>query len=256
VIWWDGALEELPSGCIDLAYTVRASDYRGEREVEIVWIDARPSLLAPVAEIAPSRVPIEVVDFRQEAVPRRKLEELRLGGELAVWREGQAAAEILGGDRYSLPAADGLAIWTTPSGPAELRAALAEVAPVRIYLFGVDPGLDRPELLTRRLVGLVKHTLSEHGGRTTLSSLAAATAQREDTVRAGLEWLAARGDIWLAPGGGKEILLAALQGAGREQPSEAEIARTRARLEALLAETKAYRAFFRTADPDVLVGRT
>jgi hypothetical protein len=166
-----------------------------------------------------------------------------------------AAADIRGHDRTTLPRADALAIWTAPPGPAELRAALERVIPVRVCLFGVDPDLDRPEPFTRRLVGLVKYALSAHGGRTTLSSLAAATAQREITVLAALEWLAARGDIRMQREGDNLVLLKGPRRTGQEQPFEAEIARIRGRLEALLAESAAYRAFFRSADPDALVGR-
>jgi single-stranded-DNA-specific exonuclease len=256
VIWWEGGREELPAGRIDLAYTVRASDYRGEREVEIAWIDARPSLAAAPAEIAPARAPIEVADFRQEPHPRRILEELRLAGEPAVWREGPAAAEIPGADRYALPAADALAIWTAPPGPAELHAALARVAPVRVYLFGLDPGLDGPEVLIQRLAGLVKHALSARGGRATLTSLAAATAQREATVLAALEWLTTRGDIRVESDGKDALLMEDLRATGREPLSEPDIVHVRARLEALLAETAAYRAFFRSADAGALVSRT
>jgi single-stranded-DNA-specific exonuclease len=255
VIWWDGAREEAPTGRIDLAYAVRASDYRGAREVEIVWIDARPSAPGSPGEIAPARAAIEITDYRMERAPLQILERLRHGGDLAVWREGMAAADIRGHDRTTLPRADALAIWTAPPGPAELRAALERVIPVRVCLFGVDPDLDRPEPFTRRLVGLVKYALSAHGGRTTLSSLAAATAQREITVFAALEWLAARGDIRMQREGDNLVFLKGPRRTGQEQPFEAEIARIRARLEALLAETAAYRAFFRSADPDALVGR-
>jgi single-stranded-DNA-specific exonuclease len=253
VIWWEGGREELPAGRIDLAYTVRASDYRGEPEVELAWIDARPSLVAAPAEITPIRAPIEVVDFRQETYPRRVLEELRIGAEPAVWREGLAAAEIPGADRYSLPAAGALAIWTAPPGPAELRAALTRVAPVRVYLFGLDPGLDRPEMLIQRMAGLVKHALSARGGRATLTLLAAATAQREATVLAALEWLTMRGHIRVESDGKDALLVEGVRAAKREPLSEPDIARVRARLQALLAETAAYRAFFRSADPDGLV---
>jgi single-stranded-DNA-specific exonuclease len=253
VIWWEGAREELPAGRVDLAYSVRASDYRGEREVEIVWIEARPSVLGILAEIAPRRAPIEVRDHRREASPLALLVELRRTGEPAVWREGPAAAEIAGHDRSTLPTADALAVWTAPPGPAELRAVLARVAPTRVYLFGLDPGLDRPESFMRRLAGLARHALSVHGGRTNLLSLAAATAQREATVLVGLEWLAARGDIRIRSGGGAELLLSGIPGAGREPLPEAEIARIRARLDALLEETSAYRAFFRSADADALL---
>src|SRR5690606_37687073 len=41
-IWWNGASEDLPQGRFDLAYVARASDYRGQREVQIEWQDARP----------------------------------------------------------------------------------------------------------------------------------------------------------------------------------------------------------------------
>jgi single-stranded-DNA-specific exonuclease len=250
VIWWDGAREEAPAGRFDLAYAVRASDYRGKREVEIAWIDARPSLAATPAEIAAPRAPIEVHDHRREPRPLAILEELRRGGCVAVWREGLSAPEISGHDRTTLPAAEALAIWTAPPGPAELRAALERVVPVRVHLFGVDPGLDRPDLLTQRLAGLVKHALYAHSGRTTLSALAAATAQREATALAGLEWLAARGSIRLEREGGDLLLFEGPGRATQERPAEAEIARIRSRLEALLAETAAYRSFFRSAHPD------
>jgi hypothetical protein len=135
----------------------------------------------------------------------------------------------------------------------ELRAALARAIPARVYLFGLDPGLDRPDALVHRLAGLVKHALSAHGGRTTLASLAAATAQREATVLAALEWLVARGDMRMESSGGDALLLEGSLPAKRAPLAEPEVARVRARLEALLAETAAYRAFFRNADAGTLV---
>ena len=124
---------------------------------------------------------------------REVLAELLAQGEVTVWREGEAAGDLPGDDRRTLPRAPALVIWTAPPGPAELRAALAEVKPARVYLFGVDPGVDRPDAFLRRLAGLVKHALKANGGRAPLAALAAATAQREATVRLGLAWLAAAG---------------------------------------------------------------
>jgi single-stranded-DNA-specific exonuclease len=257
VIWWDGAREEPPADRIDLAYTVRASDYRGERQVEIAWVDAWPCAVARLQEVAPATRPasMEIIDHRKEAVPLEILERLRQSGDLAVWREGVAAAEIPGHDRYALPAADALAIWTAPPGPAELRAVLERVAPARVYLLGLDPGLDRPDLFIRRLAGLVRHALSAHEGRATLASLAAATAQREAAVSAGLAWLAARGDIRVEREKDGSLLLEGGQPSARDAPQEAETRRAWARVEALLAETAAYRAFFRSAEPGALLGQ-
>ena len=131
-----------------------------------------------------------------------------------------------------------LAIWTAPPGPAELRAALERVKPQTVYLFGVDPGYGSPSAFLGRLAGLVKHALSARDGGARISELAAATAAREATVRAGLTWLAARGSIDLTFGDGDEVRLSSGDGAVRP-----DLAQATSRLEALLAETAAYRAY-------------
>jgi hypothetical protein len=113
-----------------------------------------------------------------------------------------------------------LAIWTAPPSHDVLQVALEEVAPETVYLFLVDPGIDSLDAFLRRLAGLVKPALGDTGsaaGTTSVSELAAATAQREATVRAGLAWLEARGvlivhnddgeegdQLHLAPGDGQE----------------------------------------------------
>jgi hypothetical protein len=239
-----------------LIYTVRASDYRGARDVEIALIDARPSAHGFAEHVAPPRAAIEVRDYRKETRPHAILEELRRTGELAVWREGPTAADIPGHDRTTLPPADALAIWTAPPGPAELRAALERVSPIRVHIFGLDPDLDRPEPFMRRLAGQVRYALGALGARKTLSSLAATTAQREVTVLAGLEWLAARGDIRFEPDAEGLVLSEGPGRAGQEPLREAEAARAMARVEAYLAETAAYRAFFRSTAPNDLLRRS
>ncbi|MCK4471434.1 MAG: single-stranded-DNA-specific exonuclease RecJ, partial [Anaerolineae bacterium] len=47
VIWWQGAGWPLPQGRFDLAYVVRASDYRGQRDVQVEWVDARVKAQGP-----------------------------------------------------------------------------------------------------------------------------------------------------------------------------------------------------------------
>jgi hypothetical protein len=112
-----------------------------------------------------------------------------------------------------------------------------------VYLFGVEPGHSSPEAFLRRLAGLVKHALSGRPGGAHLAALAAATAAREATVRAGLAWLVARGLVSAAPSDDGFVRLTA--GDGGVHPDLAQAAQ---RLEALLAETAAYRAYFGAAD--------
>ena len=140
---------------------------------------ARACVEAEVEVKAKVKDEVEVEDYRRVEQPREALAELVERGEVAIWREGEGAGDIPGHDRWSLPRAATLVIWTAPPGPAELRATLAQVEPARICLFGRDPGADTPDAFIRRLTGLVKHALNVRGGRAPIGPLAAATAHRE-----------------------------------------------------------------------------
>jgi len=247
VIWWQGAGWPLPEGRFDLAYVVRASDYRGLRDVQVEWVDAR-AIEEPGVTLRPERPAIEVVDYRQEPNPRKLLERLRAEEDVQVWSEAEAKAEVGGQDRYELSPSDTLVVWTTPSGPAELRAALEKVSPTTVYLFGIDPGLGYPEAFLKRLAGVTRHALSSNEGRVSISTLAAATAHREATVQAGIAWLVARGHLVVLEENGDELHLAA-----GSQAVSANLPTATARLRALLEETAAYRAHFARADKETLL---
>ncbi len=244
VIWWRGTEWSLPEGRFDLAYRVRASDYRGQPELQVEWVDARPVEL-PLVELARERAAIQVVDYRAELRPRLLLEHLRSGDGVQVWSEAEARKEVDGADRYELRPSKALAIWTVPPGPAELRAALKSVAPETVYLFGVDPGLDEPQRFLERLAGLVKRALRAHEGRVTIPDLAAGTAQREAAVRLGLDWLVESGHITIVDEEAGELLLASGSGAAGQDVKGAT-----ARLRTLLEEAAAYRLHFSRAPAD------
>lgn len=246
VVWWQGAGEPLPEGRFDLAYTVRASDYRGQRSVQVEWVDARlTEALLPALRLP--RTP-HVVDHRQDPNPRVVLEALRAQEGVCVWSEADARAEIGGCNRSELSPARALVVWTTPPGPAEWRAALERVAPEWVYLFAADPGLDQLDRFLERLAGLVKYALNVYGGRTHVSALATSLAHREATVRVGLAWLAAHGDIVLKDDGVGELhMTLGVKEVGDDLDRQTEV------LRALLEETAAYRAYFRRADGQTLV---
>lgn len=245
-IWWQGAGWPLPEGRFDLAYIIRASDFRGRRELQMEWVDSR-LVEPPAVALAPELPAVEVVDYRRAPNGRTILEQLRKQGDLQVWSEAQARKEVRGQDRRELGPSEALAIWTSPPGQHELRAAMDRVKPEKIYLFGVDPGLDQPEAFLARLAGLVKHVLRTNQDRVKFSLLAAATAQRESTVRVGVAWLAARGQIVIVAQDAEKLQLSA----GDLQMS-ADAREIATQLKALLDETAAFRAHFRRAPPESL----
>lgn len=265
VIWWNGAGEALPSGRFDLAYRAGTSAFQGQREIRVTWVKAQGYPSETPTEVKVESPSFEVRDYRGVSNPIAELAKLLPAGQSAVWREGAHSATLEGYDRYNLPAASTLVIWTAPPGPVQLRDALARTSPSTVCLFAMNPDLDRPEVFLARLAGLVKGSLNasaraarpEQAGEaqgparlTTLSitGLAAATAQRESTVRLGLQWLAARGDVTIILERGHEIELA--PGGGRAVGVISALTR---RLEAVLAETAAYRAYATSAEANSVV---
>jgi single-stranded-DNA-specific exonuclease len=244
-LWWHGAGSPLPEGRFDLAYSVRTRDYRGEQEIQVEWIDARPREGVATLRVQPPQ--IEVVDYRRESDPRGMLRDLRARAEVQVWAEGEARTNVSGQDRNQIGPAQALAIWTTPPGTNEVLDVLERVSPETVYLFGIDPGLDDAETFLRRLAGLVKRALNSDQPVVQISTLAAATAQRESSVWAGLAWLEDRGDIAVLDGENGQVHLARGDQSDRDDVSQAAV-----QIQEMLKETAAYRTHFSRADKDSL----
>jgi hypothetical protein len=129
-----------------------------------------------------------------------------------------------------------------------MQAVLEQVSPQRVYLFGVPGPGGESGRFVQNLAGLVKHTLRRKKGLAELGQLAAASAQRAESVRAGLHLLAARGDVQIVEEGDTSMRLAPGDGRPREELDEAQ-----ARLGALLQETAAYRTYFVRAPSERLI---
>lgn len=245
VIWWQGAGWPLPDERFDLAYSARASTWRGQRRVQVEWIDARPVPGAAIV-IQPARP--AVVDLRSAAQPAAALAALRDQPDVQVWCEGEARYTLGGQDRSELAPGETLVIWTIPPGRSELQAVLNQVKPSKVILFAADPGTDQLDAFVQRLAGLVKRSLRSDQGLVSLPRLATATAQRMAVARQGLRWLAGRGHVRIEAEAGDTIWLAA--GDGTSSPEWPAVT---AQLRELLAETAAFRRYFSQADADALL---
>jgi single-stranded-DNA-specific exonuclease len=262
IVWWGAGDFEtsgaLPQGLFDLAFTLRAVTYRGQRELQVTWLDSR---LAPQATGLVSVEPaLEIIDYRNQAHPLPILQRLLAGlsaVQIQVWAEGEAysgLSQTLGSfvfDRERLSACETLVIWTTPPGWVELRQVITCCKPGRVVVFAVDPELDQAQPFLQRLAGLVKYVLSKQDGRASLTRLAAATAQKEWAVRLGLEWLAAMGHITILRIDelqeevcDTEIVSDWLQIASGGVSDKSLAAVLLKQIQTLLEESHAYRAYF------------
>jgi len=153
---------------------------------------------------------LEIVDLRNVDNPLKKLKAIQSEHDIQIWAEGDSKIKLEGVNRYELVKEKPLVVWTTPPGPFEWRDALEQVKPIKIFIFASDPKVDDPQIFLDELVGLVKYALRVKDGEILLDALAAATCQRENTIRMGLLWLVAKGlvdvrqqnetTVWLANG--------------------------------------------------------
>ena len=200
VIWWRSKGKKPPEGSFDLAYTLKPASFKGHRELQITWLDAR--LTAEAAAITTKKAAVLVYDHRQDDDPAATLKALTDSKPLLVWREGSHVSALNGANRMELSSADSLAIWTSPSSYASLQAALKTVRPREVHLFAVEPEAIRLEGFQQRLAGVVKYAIANKAGRAGLDEIAAAMSHEPATITAGLEWLSARGDITIEKDGG------------------------------------------------------
>jgi single-stranded-DNA-specific exonuclease len=244
IMWWQGAGLPLPEGRFDLAYKARMSNFRGQHEIQIVWVDARPTQ-EPSIEVRPA-ARLHVTDLRAEPDP---MSAWKAHGEKdwLLWREGEALKDEVGETRYALFPQEILVIGSIPPGRQELAAALEAVGPKRVVLFGLRPGSDHPQDFLKRLGGLVQYALRARQGQVTLADLAAATCQREITIHWGMEWLTARGFITRTETGPGSMSLSA--GGTPDTPLQEKAEHT---VRTLLEETAAFREYYLVADPFAL----
>lgn len=252
VIWWQGAGWPLPEGAIDLAVSLRTTSYKGQRELQVVWLDARP-IPSALETIQAAPYQPEIFDLRQELHPEQALLRLRQQfPSLQVWCEGGSPGAVQGQTRLELNVGEPLAIWTSPPGSDVLRQVLHRLRPGQVFLFNANPGMDEPTAFLERLAGLIKRAISAHDGVVEIEALCAATAQHLAVVRTGLEWLQARGYITIVSRQDDRLQL---KPADRQQPAQGQAAlpQISARLKALLEESDAYRRHYATAPPQSLI---
>jgi len=240
-LWWNGGNEELPQGRFDLAYTIRTSDYKGQKQVTVELVDFREAENAPVTV---KRRKVEVVDLRDDE--REKAEILSsFVFPCEIWAEGEHKKAVNGQGRHELQPAETLVIWTTPPYGDVLREVMEKVRPQKVILVCREPEWD---FLTR-LAGVVKFVLNQRGGRVSLVELAAATGERLAAVRLGLEYLSKRGQVTVESEAEGEIVLAA----SNARADESAAAQLKSQIEKMTAESAAYRRLF-SRNPNPIEG--
>jgi single-stranded-DNA-specific exonuclease len=245
VTWWDGGGEPLPEGRFDLAYTLRATNWRGKVLAQLELVGFRR---IEVDTLVIHNRKLNVIDYRKD-VDRDAILALASQQEsIIIWAEGEEKKRLGAKDRNELTPADTLLIWSMPPSRDELQAALACVHPHNVWLVAADPPGEVTENFIARMTGLLKYAITHRQGEATYAELAVATGQRLATVERGLNWLVSHGNISIKRQEGTHFWL----GPGKTINDLGGSARLYVEVQSLLAETAAYRAHFKRADKDSL----
>jgi single-stranded-DNA-specific exonuclease len=236
VIWWGSAAEPSPEGVFDLAFTLSPDDFKGDGAIQLEWLTARELEPAPIA-IQP-----EFIDWRQLDHPTTRLEML-ISSVPLIWLEGPDVPEIASLPRHKLHPAETLVIWSAPPGQDIFEQALALVKPHRIFVVGQPSSLDLFPNFIKQLMGLVKYAMMQREGEVVLPDLAAGLGHRLTTTRLGIDWLVAQGKLAIDADDDDIVVLRRDQ---RRPVTDASL--VEAMLISALAETAAYRRFFRQAN--------
>jgi single-stranded-DNA-specific exonuclease len=241
VLWWDGGSEEIPNGRIDLAFTLRASDWRGVRRAQLEWVDfrIRDEDLIEIRKTRP-----EIIDYRTTDVPISHLK--LLPKDTLVWAEGPDEKRVGGMNRVNIHTTELLAIWTIPPSPEVLHEILELTKPKKIYLFAINPNMDEPNGLLERITGLAKYAINHQGGLTSYNELASACAQGDLVIRRGLDWLVKRGQIQVEDLADGQVRIIPCKNCLPDKESEIIFLE----IQLLLKETSAYRSNFARADQE------
>jgi len=246
LIRWRGAGMRLPRTAVDIAYTTRIHRYREVDRLQIEWVDARPAE-QPVISLVAAAAGIEIDDWRWDAHPEGRLAALEPALSTQIWAEGHGGGAPDGIGRTGLQVAQRLIVWTAPPDRGTLQAALECTRPEQVIIVAADPGIGLFDAFLRELGGMVKFALRERGGEFRLDSAAEHLASVPGTVRAGLEYLAARGLVEFDAD--QEIAVQLRAGSGKT----GDLEQAASVVQQQLREAAAFRAFIRKCELGALL---
>ncbi|HRW07937.1 MAG TPA: DHHA1 domain-containing protein, partial [Caldilineaceae bacterium] len=252
VIWFNGGDVEIPTGPVDLVYTMGINEYRGERTLQLQFVALRAAEEVSKAPLFGDAPRWGVEDLRSQPMPSATLPT----SDRAFWYvEGTVLTD---GITYtprmnavSVAKGQPLVLWTAPPSAELLQWLVDTTAPTVIYLCGQATTDDTLPGLLRSVAGMCKYAL-QRNGLLQINRMAARLGTTEAVIRHSLLWLESRGQIrleeWdpagtpvdtvrITPGNGQPTT-----DEGRPTTDDSMILQTE--LDEQLAEVRAYRRFF------------
>ncbi len=255
VVWFNGADVDIPSGPVDLAYTLSINEYKGNRSLQLMFEGIRPAEAERLLALeSPPPAPILVVhDWRGQSVMPGT------APEPATWYAEGVHLPIAGNEddegqatfspRYQIDAVPdhALVVWNAPPSLTLLKWMVDTSATGEVYLCDQATTDDSLAGILRQVAGMCKFVINQ-GGIFHIDRMAARLGMTESVIHESLLWLRHRGIIELLEWSpANEADDAVRIGPGTGARNEEGTALRQARLEEELSEVRARRRFYRSA---------
>jgi len=247
-IWWQGAGMPQPEGPFDLAFNAHASNYKGQPQVSLEWLDFRTLEQDTLIISSGKQKTVEHIDYRSRKDRIVLLHELISQVDPEIYREGADIPSTPGKLRFELEKNPNLVIWSIPPSQKVLEEIFQNVQPQKVYWFG-DPHMDKEiEVILKSVARQIKRGLEDNQHLFDPKTMAANLGTSDEILRLTLQWLAARGDITI------DYLYqetAALEAGGvKDNEKEKELQK---RLQKAFAEVEAFRRYTLRTSPENLL---
>lgn len=242
LVWFNGADAQLPEGPLDFAYTLNINEYKGERNLQLMYKDIRATEAETLTVDPPSlSVHLPIHDLRGQSVELPSLP----APDAAFWlAEGTRLGEVELNARLQArhyPKGRPLVVWSAPPSAEVLHWLVDTLSPSELWLVGRETGDDSLDGVVKSVAAMGKHALSQDG-RLPIDRLAARIGVTEAIVRHALFWLEAKRLLWVMEWESGDVARIA-PGDGLKA-GDAGLEEKQAELSELLGEMRAWRRFF------------
>jgi len=247
ILWWQAAGLPQPEGFFDLAFSARASTYKGQPQVQFEWLDFRPVEADSLSLTSRKSKAITHFDYRKSSARDFVLKDIAAKYQPLVFSEGRDIISHPGKTRQGLVSCDSLVMLTLPPSQSVLDQIVSTVQPERIFWFGAEPAADEAEYLLKTCAQLIKQGLAQNQSTFEVEAIASQLATSMELITLIIYWLAARGDISILEETVYSIKLKAGGTVDKRQQEE-----FKKKIQKALAETQAFRRYALRCDPSTL----
>ncbi len=247
-LWWQAAGLPQPEGLFDLAYTARASTYKGQAQVQLEWLDFRAVEREILTLSAKKKKTIEQFDYRNSSTANMILKDIIAKYQPEIYYEGLENTSLPGKNRFELSPNDSLVMLSLPPSQSVLDMIIQKVQPARLFWFSADLPANETEIILKYTAQRVKQVLSENQPEINQEDIATFLGTTVELVSLVIQWMASRGDITIQAEVDKMIHFSA---GGTADPTQQE--ELKKKILKTMAETQAYRRFAQRCDISDLV---